>query len=207
MSAIDLLEDSFPHGALDGHLQGCKTAHCPAPISCTDMKRRYDSDWSFRKRVDGGWTAAELAVQDIADAVAARDTEKAARRAEKAAERGERAPRLTAAKPKLARPVSDHPRGGIPSKPWTAAELAELRELNKAGKSDAQIGEAIDRSPRSVWAKRDELGIEAIPQNVFRHGSLTGYNRGCRDECPESPSCRQVMSAHKRERRARKAAA
>lgn len=198
MSAADLLEDGFPHGTVDGHLQGCKTAHCPAPISCTDMKRRYASDWGFRRRVDAGWTVEAIMAAEVADEVAARAVEKAAKAAAAKAAREASAPPRAVAAERAAR------RG---FNAWTDDEIARLRELHAGGKTDGAIGIDIGRPTSSVQSKRKDLELPRVkqPRGPRSHGNLTGYQDGCHgDDCPVTPSCGEVGRKYNRERSARR---
>lgn len=67
MSAFDLLDDSFPHGTVDGHRRGCRGATCPAPLACRDVKRRYDGDYGFKRQVDAGVSLVEILRRDAAE--------------------------------------------------------------------------------------------------------------------------------------------
>jgi len=218
VSAADLLEDTFPHGTMDGYRQGCKTGHCPAPITCTVVRTRYAADWAFRKRVDAGWTVAQLAAADKAEAEQRKQAEREANRrireqvkAEKraAAKAAEQRPWTTRA----VRAGTRDDRGRTRktnrlSTPFTAAEVAIIRARNAEGVSDVKIGRELGRNTGSVWAKRTELGIAAIPTPALVHGTVRGYNRGCRgSECPNTPTCQQVMSEYKRARHAERRAA
>ena len=65
MSALDLLADDFPHGTVEGHGRGCRGSICPGRSvfgwSCAQALVRYRGDWLFRKRVDAGMGAADIA--------------------------------------------------------------------------------------------------------------------------------------------------
>ena len=193
MSTADMLEDTFPHGTMKGYRQGCKTGHCPAPITCSQVRTRYASDYGFRKRVDAGWTVAELAAWDAEQAAAVVEAEKAAKAAEKRARQAENSRVHRARK---------SPSGvGGAGRPWTLEELGRLREMNAAGDTDYDIADAIGRPRKSVQTKRSALDL---PRNkkrrVIHHGTRGGYDMGCRDDsCPETPSCGTVGRAYYRE--------
>lgn len=57
MSGLDMLEDSFPHGTVEGHRLGCKGNICPRNEigdTCSQAAIRYAGDWEYRKAVDAG---------------------------------------------------------------------------------------------------------------------------------------------------------
>lgn len=190
MTAADMLEDSFPHGTMNGYRQGCKTGHCPAPITCTDLRTRYQGDWAFRKRVDAGWTVEQLAAADAAAVEAAREAERAANRAIRATEKAARASR----KPS----TGMHGRG----RSWTTEELDTLRTMRADGKNDKEIAAVLGRPHQSVQCKRQDLGLPSVPVARRVHGTLGMYSRGgCKgDDCPSTPTCGEIGRAYYREK-------
>lgn len=57
MSGLDLLEDGFPHGTVEGHRLGCKGSICARNEigdTCSQAAIRYAGDWEYRKAVDAG---------------------------------------------------------------------------------------------------------------------------------------------------------
>ena len=57
----DLLDDSFPHGTVDGERQGCVTRNCPAqPLQCLDVARNYRTDHGFKQLYNAGMRGEEL---------------------------------------------------------------------------------------------------------------------------------------------------
>ena len=187
MSALDMLEDGFPHGTVDGYTRGCRTNHCPAPITCSVVRTRYVSDWAFRKRVDAGWTAEQITEQDAVEAEAARVVARAVARRER-----EKA-RAKAARAK--RPA----RTGV-GRPWTDEDVAQLRRLTAACVSDVDIAERLDRGKHAVHTKRNELGIRRPDRDkTIPHGSYGGYAAGCRTDCPSTPSCHEQAKVYWRD--------
>lgn len=174
MTVYDVLDDRFPHGTVEGHTMGCRTNHCPAPISCTVFRTRYSGDWAFRRMVDQGWTAAQIVAHEAAQAAAAVESRKAAKAAERAAQR--------VPTPKPTKPAK--PRTGDKRFTWTAAEETRLRELNAAGVMDKDIAVELGRTPDSITRKRIKLGL---PRNLHPHevphGTRGGYDSGCREDC------------------------
>jgi len=193
-TALDMLEDGFPHGTVDGYTAGCRTNHCPAPIRCAVFKRRYDSDYGFRKRVDAGWTVAELAAEDARKAAEAVE----AARVERA--NAARARQAEAARLKRRNTPKRDPRAGISPKRWTLSEEQKLRELHAEGLLDRQIGERLGRHMSVVCDKRLALGL---PKNrrrkVIVHGTAKGYAAGCRTDCPADVSCLEAAKANWRD--------
>jgi hypothetical protein len=59
VNGLDIIEDGFPHGTIEGHRLGCKTGACPGKASelgdsCRQANIRYHGDWEYRKAVDAG---------------------------------------------------------------------------------------------------------------------------------------------------------
>ena len=202
MSALDMLEDGFPHGTVDGYTAGCRTNHCPAPIRCAVFKRRYDSDYGFRKRVDAGWTVEQIAAADAEAAAVALAAERAARDAQRQAERRTRQAENSRAH------RARKPGSGGAGKAWRPEELEQIRTMHAAGDSDADIAKALGRPVTSTRDRRDGLGLPRNPKRrVIRHGTRGGYDMGCRDDsCPVTPSCgtegrtyyRELSAKHRR---------
>lgn len=156
MSAFDQLDDSFPHGSVDGHRAGCRGRICPAPISCSDVFVRYCGDFGFRRQIDAGVTAAEIFESERAEreGVAARD--RAAQRAE--------AQRRREAKEKREKRI------GRPRDPRVAEKHAEVARLHELGLNDPQIAEALGMSRPWVGKVRQELGIPSVRTQGPRNG-------------------------------------
>jgi hypothetical protein len=183
MTAADMLEDTFPHGTVRGYDQGCRTNHCPAPITCTVFRTRYVSDWGFRKRVDAGWTAEEIADWDAREAAKAVEAERAAREAEKVAQRAEAARARRKQAPRKVR-----------ANAFTEAEYKQIRDMNAEGATDAAIAEALGRNASVITKKRDGMGLPRDSRKAVRgHGTRAGYDAGCRDDsCPNTPTCSEA---------------
>lgn len=47
---------------------------------------------------------------------------------------------------------------------WTHGEILILRRLHAANYSDRLIGDEIDRPQNSIWGKRKQLGLPAVPK-------------------------------------------
>ena len=195
MSAYDILSDLTPHGTVAGFDAGCRTNHCPAPIACHVFRTRYVGEFGFRKRVDAGWTAAELAAWDAEQTAAAHEAERAARRAERDARRA-RTPKL--------RPVANGSTGvsgrTVTRVLWSDDHVATLQRLVSQGKSDQEVADALGRTRQSVFEKRRALRIASQAVVVWEHGTLTGYSRHkCKgDDCPATPSCGEVGRSYYR---------
>ena len=58
MNGLDMIEDTFPHGTIEGHRLGCKSGACPSKAaggdSCAQAMIRYRGDWEYKKAVDAG---------------------------------------------------------------------------------------------------------------------------------------------------------
>lgn len=135
---LDLLEDGFPHGTVDGYRAGCRGSRCPALISCRDVRIRSAGDPTFRARLDAGLSLAEILDSERADANQSAERSRAAsapveapRRAAPIAPRTPRPePRPTAAtaRPKPARVLSRR-------SPRTSAQVA----ADERAKRDARL--------------------------------------------------------------------
>lgn len=156
MSAFDQLDDSFPHGSVEGHRAGCRGRICPAPMSCSDVYQRYCGDYSFRRQIDAGVTAAEIFEneREEREGVAARD---------RAAQRAEAERRLQAAPKRAPRQRSAA----------VAEKHAEVARLHGQGMTDPQIASALGMSRPWVGKVRSELELPA----VTRPGMPTGKGR------------------------------
>jgi hypothetical protein len=146
-SAFDLLDDSFPHGTVDGYRQGCKTNHCPAPVSCTLVDRWARSDIRFHRLVTEGATGDQLAAWLGAQ-----------HQVEVASDRPVKKPKPR--KPK----ASPKPRVNNSPHLWEDTQVERMKELHTLGWTDKQIGEDIGRPQWSVFEKRKRLGIAANPR-------------------------------------------
>lgn len=66
-AAADRLEDSFPHGTVDGYRQGCHGAICPAGadhgLSCRRAKQLAAGDYRYQKLTKRGLTPADIAFE------------------------------------------------------------------------------------------------------------------------------------------------
>lgn len=84
MKALDLLADGFPHGTKEGYARGCRGGSCigvmEVGISCSTAQTRYQGDYGFRKRVDAGWTPAEIVAADREDAAKAAEARAVAKK-------------------------------------------------------------------------------------------------------------------------------
>lgn len=129
----------IPHGTPAGFTAGCRTVHCPAPLPCRDVRRRYSGDWRFRKLVDSGLPLEEILASEVEEAARL----KAERREEA---RRSRPKRTTASKPSRA-----------------ASQVNELHravtELLAQGLTDLQVGERIGRTRIQVRSIRRHLGL------------------------------------------------
>jgi hypothetical protein len=145
--ASTLLDDSYPHGTLEGSRRGCRGSHCPAKISCANVRIRYGSDYAFAKRIDNGWTLDQIIAAENAAATAERERERAAARATRDRQRA-RTPKLTepkptaerAPKPKKPKPSRTQrvstPRPPAERAPRTPSADVELREIQRKAKQE-----------------------------------------------------------------------
>lgn len=189
-TTLDLYDPAFPHGTVDGYRSGCRGSQCGALIACRDVYRRYQGDFSFRRLVDAGMTAAEIIARDDAERTAAierdREANRAARRAQAADERarlGRQARRRTDHKPVRA------PRAAHPSRPPVERKqrrtiAPEVARLHAQGMTDTAIAAALGKHPAYVGTIRRELGLEKVVRRQARPQETTRPNRR-RDIRPE----------------------
>lgn len=65
MSSADLFEDGFPHGTVQGYLNGCRGSACPAGVehglSCKRAKQLDAGDYRYKRLTREGKTPSEIA--------------------------------------------------------------------------------------------------------------------------------------------------
>lgn len=158
--ASTMLDDSFPHGTLEGHDRGCRGSQCPARISCAKFRLRYVSDYGFRKRVDSGWTLEQIIAAEYAAETAERERERAAARAARDRQRA-RTPKLTEPTPKAERtpkpkskpavkrtPAQRKPAERKPRAPRVPSADVETREMQRKAKQEAREAARAARDKR-----------------------------------------------------------
>lgn len=192
MSSADLLEDSFPHGSVDGYRDGCRGALCPAVISCRDVHRRYCGDFSFKKAIDAGATLEEILQRDREARSQARSRslapsgapqEKPAPAPRTASPTRQRTPGTQpssgparTSQKRVARPTPTPPRKRLtpptrravrtPSAPVVRTEpawVAQLKELHAASRTDREIAEAMGIDRPAAARRRRSLGLPLNP--------------------------------------------
>lgn len=86
MRASEMLDDTFPHGTVEGFMQGCTGSMCPGAVPCRVVHRRYHGDYRFRMLIESGLSPAEAVArenEEAAEAARVRAVELQARRAAK----------------------------------------------------------------------------------------------------------------------------
>jgi hypothetical protein len=181
VSGADLYEDGFPHGTPAGYERGCKGGACPSKVatgqSCRDASVRNRSDAQYRALVASGAPVEVLAQPEGAAAQAAPDTR--------------------------------------------VASLDELRRSSPRAREDRQLTPAPERLhtvpadlPQPVGEREGATGGEERPAGrggaagehpraAIKHGTVAGYQHGCRDDCPgdaDGLTCRQAKTDYARER-------
>lgn len=139
MSSNIIYDPTFPHGTRTGYRDGCRGAHCPSTIPCRDVYRRYNGDYGYKKRIDSGLTAAEIA-------------EIEARQAHELAQQ---------AKPKRRKTKSTGRTRPLPER-WShdyRHRMATIAKLHSEGLQDHQIAQHVGLSPRQVCTLRNDLGL------------------------------------------------
>jgi len=58
---LDRLDDSFPHGTVEGERGGCYGSSCPAtPLTCAEVASQYRTDFRFKRLYKSGLRGQEL---------------------------------------------------------------------------------------------------------------------------------------------------
>lgn len=176
-----LFAPGFPHGTPDGWQQGCRGAACPNHgtdlPTCREAHRRYVGDYQYRRAVDAGETPPSEAAAALAAAESA----------------------VAAAAARAARPR--------PAPAFSPAQDAAARAIAPVPARPPGKGASV-----STPAAPDRTGRRLVPHPVVgadgrRHGTMTGYGRGCRkgSPCPATPSCFEVaMDYYAARRRAKR---
>lgn len=141
MSAFDLLDDSFPHGSVEGYRAGCRGAVCPGAMACRDVYTRSVGDFGFAKKLAAGVPLEVILEEERAAARAAIESDKAARAAERAERQKAKKSRLSGA------------RGA------SGVTREAVARLHGEGKSDRQIAAELNLAPRYVGRVRALLGL------------------------------------------------
>lgn len=178
-----MLDDSFPHGTVDGYNRGCKGSHCPAPMSCRDVRTRYHADWGFRKAVDAGTPVGELLEREQLASAAAVESDRLARVAERQARvDAERAARASRRAPRQSKPRSPRARTSAPvhREPIAGMLRDRLRELHAQGMTDAQLADALEVDIASVKYTRRRIELPANRKQRAERGEGVRAARAAR---------------------------
>lgn len=144
MTANIIHDPSFPHGDRSGYGLGCRGAHCPADVACRDVHRRYISDWAYRKQIDSGMNAVQIAQAEQEAVEAALNARKAATRTAATLRHNEARRKARTTTTRAAQ--SPH--------------TATIIRLHTDGLLDAEIGRHIGLGRRQVTTLRDGLGLK-----------------------------------------------
>jgi len=188
MSSSDLFVAGFPHGTPNGYQKGCRSnGVCPAKLetgqSCKEANIRVSRDAVYRALVQSGADVSALAQPEV-DAAPAKVP-------------GAR-PAKHQAIPKM---LQEKPAPALPDDTRLGRELAaDLPELDHR-----PVSEQMPAVPAEPERKRPGRKPKPIV-----HGTVTGYLKGCRDDCPadeDGRTCRRakqdasnVQRAARRER-------
>ena len=168
MSSLDLFEDGYPHGTVQGYQDGCRGSACPGTVeygmSCRRANELRAGDYRYNRLVAEGKTPTQIAAiidNTGPDAQQPTPTPTPTKRSPKqppAEDIGTPAeksptpePDTTASSPKVRRgvPVPDSVRNRI-------------RELNGQGISDTKIAVEVGVSQPTVSKIRREMGLAAV---------------------------------------------
>lgn len=193
MSALDLLDDSFPHGTPEGFRAGCRGGACPAPLSCRAVNTRYSGDFTFRRLVDSGMPLEEILDRDATERAGIRDRDRAA---EREARRAAAAPPAARTKPRTARPRATQPR---PSRPKTSPPAT----LTPTVAAEPQL-RAYPAHPDYSWlaAAREILLTLDGERGASRRAALDQYEADLDQHCERLTQWRHDLQRHRAELRA-----
>ena len=190
MSALDLLDDSFPHGTPAGFDRGCRSggACLAKPVtgqSCKEAKTRVQRDAGYRALVQAGASVEvlrepERPEQAPAVQVARRPVPHAA------------TPKLLQEKPAVRR------HGGPLVHGTTNGYRRGCREDCPGGPDGMTCRQA------SAAAKQNRRNDPDPQPRVLgrKHGTTSGYQGGCRDDCPgdeNGRTCREATAEYRRD--------
>lgn len=169
MSGFDRLDDTYPHGTLEGYRGGCRGAICSAVASCLDVHVRYQGDYSFRRAVNAGEDPQVLFAAEVAEraAVAARDkiANRAPRITHEPKPKKAGKPR-TKDRPKKRERASVKPKGTRERYSSVSERMGdEIVRLHGEGVHDRKIGELLGVSRNTVMRVRHDKGLPAIVQD------------------------------------------
>lgn len=137
MSADILSDPNHPHGTTEGLRLGCRTVHCPAPVSCREVHYLYQGDFAFRRAIDAGLTPTEAI--EAAKAKATRPE--------------------TPTRP--VKPIQSAPKVRAPRVREPSQYEERLRALHAEGKFDTEIADELGIRRRQVTNIRDSLKLPA----------------------------------------------
>ncbi|ALJ20393.1 response regulator transcription factor [Microbacterium sp. No. 7] len=173
MSATLTILELDVHGTPAGWRGGCRGAHCPAPVSCRDVYRRYSGDYGFRRRVDAGETPAQVIAEEIAEAAAVRERDREAARREKA-QAAAAAREKTRKAEQRTRPPKREPKPQAPCpEPRATAIRDALTRLHADGRTDAEIADELDVARHTIAHARRKVGLPANRLTRETHPNLS----------------------------------
>lgn len=155
MNADIITDTTFPHGTTAGYTDGCRGAHCPAPMACRDVHRRYAGDWAFKKQIDAGASVEQILAAEAEQARAALEAERAAREADRAARRA-------AAKAQRPKPAAKKRPRRTSTGPMTDLQI-RVAKLHAMGMTDAEVGAELGKTREQARATRRHLGLPVNP--------------------------------------------
>ncbi|WP_146072852.1 hypothetical protein [Cryobacterium sp. Y62] len=195
------------HGHPAGHQAGCRGSECPNwhtdLMTCTEAHTRYQGDYTYRLAVDAGTATADKETYPKPVAHIVLETPAAAKK---------RATRIVT--------VKAHAAKGGKTGPVAAPRFHGTKRMADYGCSENCPNEGMEggtcREARSRYEKEryaarkaaGTLSARTVPENPkWVHGTAVGADRGCTDNCPESPSCLEVRRAYQNRRNAERNAA
>lgn len=166
MSSLDLFEDGYPHGTVQGYQDGCRGSACPGAVeygmSCRRANELRAGDYRYNRLVKEGKTPTQIAAiidNTGPDAQQPTPTPKPAKRSPKSTAPTEEAPQpIVQQAATTEEPAAKAGRGN----PVPDAVKDRIRELNGQGLSDSKIAVEVGVAQTTVSRIRRDMGIPAI---------------------------------------------
>lgn len=184
--------EHIDHGTISGWQQGCRTNHCPSPITCRDLRTRYMGDYSFRKQIDAGLTVEQIHEAETSGAIAEQERRAAAaERARRQAQDDARAERAAQKNREL-----EHARQ------QRAAEREELRAAAAAERAAARAAAKAAREAERKEIAAERLAARAEARAAARQARLENHAALTEQQRAERAATREAARVAREEARA-----
>lgn len=197
MNSHIIHDPNFPHGSPDGFQKGCHGSHCPATVKCIDVHIRYVGDWTFRKALDAGMTAAEFVATEQERAQEAAQAGKETRQAQTREAARARHNEARRQRREAKKPTRQLVRDGV-----IRTELqAQIHALHRRGRTDGEIGLELGKTREQVKAIRGALKFapNKLPTIEARLKELHGEGKTDMEIATELGKHHRYIAARRRD--------